>query len=247
MPRVTAGPRYYGGPRFVENVIVQRPPIISTFIGLPALGFFVRRWRWWIRRWRGDRSADHPVAGRPRSLHRGSTRSPTRSVGSRASTPSSRRDGALTLGRIGDPRAIPAFNERLEHDFDKEVRVAAAWALGEIGDERGAVALEKAIIHDHRNEVRDAARLALKKIPKPGQAPDANVQPPSVPAATHPRDSAANPSNARPFPTRGPTPSPSQNVPLEPPDPTTIPPRPPPVPVPPRPIPGPTRPDQIQP
>ena len=60
----------------------------------------------------------------------------------------SRRDGALTLGRIGDPRAVPALNERLEHDFDKDVRVAAAWALGEIGDERGAVALERAVISD---------------------------------------------------------------------------------------------------
>ena len=34
------GPRYYGGPRFVENVIVQQPPVISGFVGLPALGFF---------------------------------------------------------------------------------------------------------------------------------------------------------------------------------------------------------------
>ena len=37
---------------------------------------------------------------------------------------SSRRDGALALGRIGDDRAVGPLIERLEHDFDSDVRVA---------------------------------------------------------------------------------------------------------------------------
>ena len=138
---------------------------------------------------------------------------------------SSRIDGALTLGRIGDPRAVPALNERLEHDFDKEVRVAAAQALGEIGDERGAVALQKAVIHDKRADVRDAAKLALAKIPRPGELPPQVVPP--VPASTHSRIAPANPGRPAVLDAG---PNPSQNIPLDPP--TEDLPPPPPVPTP---------------
>ena len=184
------GPRYYGGyggPRFVENVIVQRPPVYAGFIGLPALSFFFG----------GAPSPPIVVVPPPPVLFA----PPPPPQAFPAFDPfadalgrlksyhgSSRRDGALTLGRIGDARAIPALNERLEHDFDRDVRVAAAHALGEIGDERGAVALDKAVLYDKRHEVRDSARAALAKIPKPGEV---QVQ------------------TLDPDPTRGPVPAPS--------------------------------------
>ncbi len=76
----------------------------------------------------------------------------------------SRRDGALTLGRLGDARAVPALIERIEKDWEKEVRVAAAWALGEIGDPRAAICLQKAMLYDKKNEVRDAASIGYKKL-----------------------------------------------------------------------------------
>lgn len=76
----------------------------------------------------------------------------------------SRRDGALTLGRLGDARAVPPLIERVDKDWAKEVRVAACWALGEIGDPRAAITLQKASLYDKRKEVRDAANIGYKKL-----------------------------------------------------------------------------------
>jgi HEAT repeats len=76
----------------------------------------------------------------------------------------SRRDGALALGRLGDARAVPPLIDRVNKDWEKEVRVAAAWALGEIGDPRAAITLQKAALYDKRKEVRDAANIAYKKL-----------------------------------------------------------------------------------
>ena len=167
------GPRYFGGPRFVENVFVPAPPVYSAFVGLPALSFVF-----------GAGGAPVPppppvvLAAPPVPQPPPQFDAFTDAIGRLKSFHgSTRRDGALALGRFGDPRAVPALNERLEHDFDKEVRVAAAWALGEIGDEGGAVALERAAIHDHRHEVRDASTIAFKKLPKPGQAPASTTGP----------------------------------------------------------------------
>jgi HEAT repeats len=221
------GPRYFGGPRFVENVIVQRPPVVSAFVGLPALSFVFGGGG-------GGGGGGGPVmggggvGGGPPSGHQ-----PPPAFDAFADAldrlksfhGSSRRDGALTLGRIGDPRAVPALNERLEHDLDKEVRAAAATALGEIGDERGAVALERAVIHDHRNEVREAAKLALTKIPKPGELQPQTL--PYVPSSTGQR--VPPPIPGRPAVL---DPGPNPNVPLEPPSQDNPPP--PPVPVAPR-------------
>jgi hypothetical protein len=169
-------PRFYGGPRFAPGFLAPQPAI-TGFIGLPPLGFFFGGGGGGVIGGGGpvppppggpavpppafDPFAD--ALGRLKSFHG-----------------SSRRDGALTLGRIGDPRAVPALNERLEHDFDKEVRIASAWALGEIGDERGAVALERAVVTEKwHHEVRDAAANALKKLPKPGE-----VRAPRTPTTT---------------------------------------------------------------
>ncbi len=169
------GPRYFGGPRFVENVIVPQPsPIYGAFIGLPALSFAFGGGGGAVVPPPAPVVAGPPPAPQPPPQFDAFTDAIGRLKSFHAS---SRRDGALTLGRIGDPRAVPALNERLEHDFDKEVRVASAWALGEIGDEGGAVALERAAIHDKRHEVRDAATIAFKKLPKPGQAPTSTTGP----------------------------------------------------------------------
>jgi hypothetical protein len=78
----------------------------------------------------------------------------------------SRREGASTLGRLHDPRAIPALVERLKNDNDVDVRIAAATALGEIGDPRAAIYLERVTIYDKKQKVRDAAALALTRLPR---------------------------------------------------------------------------------
>ena len=85
-------PRYYGGPRFVENVIVQRPPVVSTFIGLPALSFGLRRSGRFRRRGAGSCGGGGP--GRPWAARCSPASAPAvrpvrrrPSVGSRVFTP----------------------------------------------------------------------------------------------------------------------------------------------------------------
>jgi hypothetical protein len=116
----------------------------------------------------------------------------------------SRRDGAYTLGRLRDPRAIPALVERLRNDYDVDVRVAAATALGEIGDPRAAVYLERVTIYDKKQKVRDAAALALTHLPReiaPGAAapapPEAGLTPVSPNMMPSPSFPAPAPSSSR--------------------------------------------------
>jgi hypothetical protein len=78
----------------------------------------------------------------------------------------SRRDAALTLGRLRDPGAVPALIDHLKHDLSKEVRIASATALAEIGDPRAEVPLQSASMFDKRREVRDAAAEALHRLPR---------------------------------------------------------------------------------
>lgn len=79
----------------------------------------------------------------------------------------SRRDGALTLGRLGDARAVPALMERLHFDGDTDVRAAAAYALGEIGDPQARTALVRAAQTDRKSKVREEAALALGRLDEP--------------------------------------------------------------------------------
>src|SRR5262249_43937675 len=65
-------------------------------------------------------------------------------------SPGARKDAAYTLGRLGDPRAVPSLIHVLKYDNFKDVRIAAAIALGEIGGSDAAVALERSAIYDHR-------------------------------------------------------------------------------------------------
>lgn len=93
---------------------------------------------------------------------------------------SSRKDAIGNLGRMHDPRAIPALVERLKNDHSKDVRVAAATALGEIGDPSAQIILERAVVYDKKQEVRDAASAALARMPRPASAPVASNPAPSL-------------------------------------------------------------------
>jgi hypothetical protein len=77
-----------------------------------------------------------------------------------------RREAAITLGKYGDARAVPQLIHKLEHDFDKEVRMACAWALAEIGDPRAIVPLETARQFDKRADVRAVATKSLDRMPR---------------------------------------------------------------------------------
>ncbi len=205
-------PVYYPEPMFVPQpvyvnpppVVVAAPPLVSTQPPAPVV------------------PAEPPLSpqvadamGRLASFHH-----------------QSRRDGCLTLGHLGDPRAVGPLTERVEHDLDREVRVAAAWALGEIADPRAAVALERAALYDKRQEVRDAANTAYRRLPRPVAQPTGNVatarptiasqaasraharpaqvQPQSTPAEL---DLGPNPSASTDNPPPFPTPEPSVDLP----------------------------------
>jgi hypothetical protein len=122
---------------------------------------------------------------------------------------SSRRDGAQTLGRLGDPRAVPALVHALKYDSSKDVRIAAAQALGQIGGADSEVVLERCIVYEKKEEVRDAAALALRRLrdrrdamaassasprPESGLSPSASV--PRLPSPSAP------PSSSQPSPFR---------------------------------------------
>ncbi len=206
-PGFGPGPRFHGGPRIVEEVIVPGPPVVSAFVGAPFFNLFL-----------GGGApppppppvvvypepgfvyaqpavvAPPPVAPAPppqEQLVLDPLADPLGRLKSFHSN--SRRDGALELGHLGDDRAVSPLIDRLQHDTEREVRVAAAWALGEIGDPRAGVPLERAALYDKRHEVRDAATIAHRRLPKPGQAPA-----PSEPAGPMPAGSAASTSK-RPF------------------------------------------------
>ncbi len=73
----------------------------------------------------------------------------------------SRREGAQTLGRLGDPRGVPPLVDALKHDSSREVRIAAATALGQIGGPESATVLERCIVYEKKEDVREAAATAL--------------------------------------------------------------------------------------
>lgn len=104
----------------------------------------------------------------------------------------SRKEGAYTLGRLRDPRALPPLIYVLKNDMNQDVRVAAALALGEIGDPRAALPLEQAVVYEKKQVVKDAANQALSRLPReapvtaqPGTVvPSTGFPTTSVPAAT---------------------------------------------------------------
>jgi hypothetical protein len=96
----------------------------------------------------------------------------------------SRRDGAITLGRLRDPRAVNPLVERLKYDPSKDVRVASATALGEIGDPRAAIFLQRATVYDKKQAVRDAAAAALSRLPREVPAGAVAAEPGFTPQGT---------------------------------------------------------------
>lgn len=71
-----------------------------------------------------------------------------------------RRNAAVALGNLGDPRAVPALTRAL-HDDDPIVRGHAAWALGRIGGPEAAAALGARLSAEPASEVRRELEAAL--------------------------------------------------------------------------------------
>lgn len=77
--------------------------------------------------------------------------------------PLQRSSAALSLGMIGDERAVETLLKELKADKDKNVRSGSALALGKIGEER-AVSLLIQRLGDKKADVRGNAALALGMI-----------------------------------------------------------------------------------
>jgi hypothetical protein len=119
--------------------------------------------------------------------------------------PGNRKEAAYTLGRLGDPRAVPSLINALKHDMFHDVRVAAAIALGEIGGSDAAIALERCSIYDKKEDVRKAATTALARLNAKANAaandssrPDRPLPSPTPPAASSPFRGPAPPAGSGP-------------------------------------------------
>jgi HEAT repeats len=90
---------------------------------------------------------------------------------------SSRKEGAQTLGRLGDPRAVPPLVYALKYDSSKDVKMAAATALGNLGGAEAEVVLERCIIYEKKEEVRDAAAVSLDHLRRHKDAMASSARP----------------------------------------------------------------------
>ncbi len=81
----------------------------------------------------------------------------------RSGGPALRRQLAVTLGRVGDRRGLPALEE-LAVDDTVEVRRAAAFALGQLGEPAAARALRRAVADQDRR----TGELAIEAMGKLG-------------------------------------------------------------------------------
>jgi len=84
---------------------------------------------------------------------------------SRDADPRVRRYLALSLGEVGDPRAVDALLSALS-DPDGQTTIYAAWALGSIGDRRAAAGLLPLLDHQDAG-LRKIAAYALGGIDAP--------------------------------------------------------------------------------
>jgi len=75
-----------------------------------------------------------------------------------------KKEGIVALGKLGDPKAIPALCIALLEDKNNSIRATAAEALGQIGDPKVADALRKALLEDKIRNVRLKSAEALDKI-----------------------------------------------------------------------------------
>jgi len=83
--------------------------------------------------------------------------------------PRVRRYLALSLGEMGDPRAVEALVESLR-DPDVQTAIYGAWALGRIGDARAAPGLVPLLEHEDPG-LRKIAAYALGPLDDPGSIP----------------------------------------------------------------------------
>ena len=123
----------------------------------------------------------------------------------------SRREAAQTLGRLGDPRAVPALVHLLKHDSSRQVRIEAAVALGAIGGKEAETVLERCIIYEKKAEVREAAAQALQRLrdrqlaagpthpPRADTSSRPGLEPPPPPPTTAPRRWSPAPSRTPQF------------------------------------------------
>ncbi|MDG3007002.1 HEAT repeat domain-containing protein [Paludisphaera mucosa] len=147
-----------------------------------------------------------------------------------------RREGAQSLGLLGDPRGVPPLVDALKNDWNTSVRVAAAESLGQIGGPEAEAVLGRCVVYEKKDSVRDAAAQALQV----ARARDAAIAASAPPVATEtviesrveplPRTASAAPRRVVPKPP-APAPArpsawrpkvqaetPSQAIPLEGPD-----------------------------
>jgi epoxyqueuosine reductase len=74
-----------------------------------------------------------------------------------------KRNAALALGNIGDPRAVNPLLKVLQEDDNSMVRGHTAWALGKIGGKKAKFALEKALKTEEDREVGEEIIDALRR------------------------------------------------------------------------------------
>ena len=81
----------------------------------------------------------------------------------RARYPGLLRNVAVALGNSGDPRALPALVEALEH-AEPLVRGHAAWALGRLGRPDALTPLRGRLEREEQDPVREEIRLAISEL-----------------------------------------------------------------------------------
>jgi epoxyqueuosine reductase len=74
-----------------------------------------------------------------------------------------KRNAALALGNIGDPRTVNPLVKVLQEDDNSMVRGHTAWALGKIGGKKAKFALEKALKIEEDREVGEEIIDALRR------------------------------------------------------------------------------------
>ncbi len=89
-----------------------------------------------------------------------------------------RRNAAVALGNLRDPRAIGPLQHALD-DPDPIIRGHAAWALGQIGGQQAGAALQKRVAGEHDPVVLAEISAALQQLKIPSspaaESPDAGM------------------------------------------------------------------------